>query len=312
MMKPGWQLEVAHRYDFPYSLHVGYSYRETIVIEREVTIMNWKLIVCSAAIIAGLVLPASCGTAGNLPAPADSGPSYASLKNAVVSEYTGKKPVEWGETVAGVKTSLATKERVIALTLDACGSPTGKGIDAKLINFLVREGIPATLFINARWIDANPELFLELARNPLFTIANHGLLHKPASVNGRSAYGIRGTKDLGELVDEIELNAEKIHRLTGKRPAYYRSGTAYYDEIAVQVAEKLGHTVIGYSVLGDAGATFTREQVTAALLKSVPGSIVIAHMNHPESGTGKGIMAAVPLLKKKGFRFVRLSDYPLQ
>lgn len=55
-----------------------------------------------------------------------------------------------------------------------------------------------------------------------------------------------------------------------------------------------------------------KEQVTAALLRSVPGSIVIAHMNHPESGTGKGIMAAVPLLKKKSFRFVRLSDYPLQ
>jgi peptidoglycan/xylan/chitin deacetylase (PgdA/CDA1 family) len=65
-------------------------------------------------------------------------------------------------------------------------------------------------------------------------------------------------------------------------------------------------------VLGDAGATFTKEQVTAALLTSVPGSIVILHMNHPESGTGKGVMAAVPLLKKKGFRFVRLSDYPLQ
>jgi len=151
LMKPGWQLEVAHRYDFPYSLHVGYSYRETVVIEREVTIMNWKLIVCSAAIITGLVLPASRGTAGNLPAPADSGPSYASLKNAVVSEYAGKKPVEWGETVAGVMTSLATKERVIALTLDACGSPTGKGIDAKLINFLVREGIPATRIRSCSW-----------------------------------------------------------------------------------------------------------------------------------------------------------------
>lgn len=274
--------------------------------------VNWKLILGSAVIIAGLVIPVLGHTAGNLPVTSDTRQSYADLKNAVVSAYTGKKPVEWGETVTGVKTSLATKERVIALTLDACGSPTGKGIDARLIDFLVREQVPATLFINSRWIDANPELFLKLARNPLFTIANHGLLHKPASVNGRSVYGISGTKDLGELVDEIELNAEKIRVLTGKRPVFYRSGTAYYDEIAVQVAEKLGHKVIGFSVLGDAGATFTREQVTAAFLKAVPGSIVIAHMNHPESGTGKGIMAAVPQLKKKGFRFVSLSDYPLR
>lgn len=234
------------------------------------------------------------------------------MKKEIVAAYSGREPKEWGETVTGVKSSLATKDKVVAFTLDACGSASGKGIDAELIRFLDKEKVPATLFINARWIDANPDLFLHLARNPLFTIANHGLLHKPASVNGKSVYGINGTRDVGELVDEIELNAEKIEKLTGKRPVYYRSGTAFYDEIAVQVAERLGHQVIGFSVLGDAGATYSAEKVTAALLKSSPGSIVILHMNHPESGTGVGVMAAVPLLKKMGFRFVRLSDYPLR
>ncbi len=238
--------------------------------------------------------------------------SSASLKAELVAAYAGETPEEWGEAVTGVKTSLKTKDRVIALTFDACGSPKGKGVDMDLIRFLEQEKVPATLFINARWIDANPELFLSLAANPLFTIANHGFHHRPASVTGRSIYGIDGTKDVAELVGEIELNARKIEQLTGQRPRYYRSGTAYYDEIAVQVSERLGHQVIGFSVLGDAGATFTKEQVTAALLKSVPGSIVILHMNHPESGTGEGVMTAIPQLKKKGFRFVRLSDYPLQ
>lgn len=252
--------------------------------------------------------------AAGMTAPAEAAPAdeFAARTQQIIAAYSGREPVEWGETVTGVKTSLATKDRVVALTLDACGSKTGKGIDAELMRFLEKENVPATLFINARWIDANLELFLELARNPLFTIANHGLLHKPASVNGKSVYGIDGTKDVGEMVDEIELNARKIEKLTGTRPVYYRSGTAYYDEIAVEIAGRLGHQVIGFNVLGDAGATFTAEQVTAALLTSTPGSIVILHMNHPESGTGKGVMAAVPQLKKKGFRFVRLSEYPLR
>jgi len=56
LMKPGWQLEVAHRFDFPYGLRVVCSYREAVVIEREVTIMNWKLILGSAAIIAAVPL----------------------------------------------------------------------------------------------------------------------------------------------------------------------------------------------------------------------------------------------------------------
>ena len=236
----------------------------------------------------------------------------ATLKAEIEAEYAGTTPKEWGETVSGVKTFLKTNKRVIALTFDACGSPKGKGIDLDLIHFLEQEKIPATLFINARWIDANPELFLKLAANPLFTIANHGFLHRPASVNGRSIYGIDGTRNISELVDEIELNARKIEQLTGTRPVYYRSGTAYYDELAVKIAERLGHQVVGFSVLGDAGATFSREQVTAALLTSGPGSIVILHMNHPESGTGQGVMTAVPLLKKSGFRFVSLTEYPLQ
>jgi peptidoglycan/xylan/chitin deacetylase (PgdA/CDA1 family) len=234
---------------------------------------------------------------------------YDLLKKKVVAEFSGKSPNEWGETVTGVKTRLATDDRVIALTLDACGSPHGKGFDKALIGYLEKEKIPATLFINSRWIDANRELFLKLAANPLFEIGNHGLLHKPASVNGRSVYGIGGTKDVAELIDEIELNAVKIRELTGKTPRWYRSGAAYYDEVAVAVANRLGYEVIGFNVLGDAGATYTGDQVREALLKAGPGAIVIMHMNHPEGQTAEGALAALPELKKRGFRFVKLSDY---
>ena len=239
-------------------------------------------------------------------------PALGLLKQQISSSYSGRKPVQWGERVTGVRTRLATDEKVIALTLDACGSARGKGVDARLMDYLAQEQIPATLFINARWIDANPELFRRLAANPLFEIANHGLRHKPASVNGRSVYGIDGTRDAGELVDEIELNARKIEAISGRRPRLYRSGTAYYDELAVEIANLLQHEVAGFSVLGDAGATYSAAQVKAALLKSISGDVILCHMNHPESGTGAGIISAVPELKRRGFTFVRMSDYPLK
>lgn len=239
-------------------------------------------------------------------------PSLESLYQEVSMRFSGRTPRQWGENVAGVRTRLATDEKVIALTLDACGSAKGRGVDTILINFLEQERIPATLFINARWIDANPGLFRRLADNPQFEIANHGLRHKPASVNGRSVYGINGTKDVRALVEEIELNARKIETITGVRPKLYRSGTAYYDEVAVEVSRFLKHEVAGYSVLGDAGATFSAVQVKSALLKSTSGDIILCHMNHPESGTAAGIIAAVPELRARGFRFVRMSDYPLK
>ncbi len=261
--------------------------------------------------VAVILLSTSPGQAGQSVPAGETGAGQG-VKKRLVEQYGSAMPHEWGETVTGVKTRLNTKEKIIALTLDACGSRGGMGFDAQLLAFLQREKVPATLFINARWIGPNQDTFNRLAADPLFEIANHGLRHKPASVTGKSVYGISGTKDVGELVDEIELNALKIEELTGRRTRFYRSGTAYYDEVAVRIAQELDHQVAGFSVLGDAGATYTREQVKKALLGSTPGSIIIAHMNHPESGTGPGIMDAVPELKKRGFKFVRLSDLPLR
>ena len=264
--------------------------------------------------LAGL---ASClGSVGFVHASSDAGAvgdsAYENLKHQLVERYGTSVPRQWGETVNGVKTRLKTTEKVIALTLDACGSAKGMAFDSKLIEFLEREQVPATLFINARWVGPNRATFDRLAANPLFEIANHGLHHKPASVSGKSVYGIDGTRTVAELVDEIELNNQKLAELTGKGPRFYRSGTAYYDDVAVKVAGELGVQVAGFSVLGDRGATYSREEVKRALLKAGPGDVVIIHMNHPESGTAAGVMEAVPELKKRGFRFVRLSDVELE
>ncbi|MBW2186397.1 MAG: polysaccharide deacetylase family protein [Deltaproteobacteria bacterium] len=237
--------------------------------------------------------------------------AYDIVKQRIVTTYQDVVPQQWGETVTGVKTHLATQDKIIALTFDACGSQHGMQHDTKITDFLIKEQIPATLFINARWIEPNMAAFQSLSANPLFEIGNHGYQHRPASVNGRSVYGITGTNSVAALVDEIELNARKVEALTGKRPLFYRSGTAYYDEVAVQIAQELGSEVAGFSVLGDAGATYSRQQVKQALLSATAGDIVILHMNHPESGTAEGLIDAIPELKRRGFRFVQLSDIPL-
>ncbi len=221
-------------------------------------------------------------------------------------------PKEWGLNVTGVKTRLATDKKVVALTLDDCGGIHGSGYDRRLIDFLVRNRIPATLFVTGKWIDKNPATFRQLAANPLFEIENHGLDHLPCSVTGRSAYGIRGTKNASEVMREIDLNGKKIEKIAGRRPVFYRSGTAHYDEIAVGIANRLGYQVVNYSINGDLGATASRSKIAHNLLKADAGSIVIMHMNHPERETAEGFIAAWPLLKKRGFTFVKLADYPLK
>jgi len=151
-----------------------------------------------------------------------------------------------------------------------------------------------------------------LARNPLFEIENHGLSHRPCSANSRSVYGIKGTGSVDEIVEEIEQNGKKIESLTGRKPRYYRSGTAYCDEICIEVANRLGYEVVNFNILGDAGATYSKDQVRRALLHAPPSSVILLHMNHPEAGTAEGVIEAVPELKGRGFRFVLLSEYGLR
>jgi peptidoglycan/xylan/chitin deacetylase (PgdA/CDA1 family) len=243
--------------------------------------------------------------------PASQAPA-PSAKERLVAAYKYQTPKDWGERVAGVKTQLDTSEKVIALTFDACGGPRGSRIDTSLIETLRQEKIPATLFVSGSWIDANAAAFKKLAADPLIEIENHGLAHKPCSVNGNKAYGIKGTASVAELVDEIEKNGRKIEAVTGGKPKFYRPGTAYCDEVAVKVAGELGYEVVNYSVLGDAGATWTREKVREALLKAGPGAIVILHMNQPRGQTAAGLKEAIPLLRQKGYRFVKLSEFPLK
>lgn len=217
--------------------------------------------------------------------------------------------MQWGENVTGVTTHFNSDKKKISLTFDACGgSAKSSQYDAGLIEFLIDNHIPATLFINARWIDANPDIFLKLASNPLFEIANHGTAHKPLSTEGKSIYGIKGTASEAEVIAEIEGNNEKIFALTGKRPVFFRSGTAYYDEKAVALARKHGMEIGGFSVLGDAGATFSAPKVAQQLINARSGDIIIFHMNHPEGGTREGIIEGINALLKEGFTFVRLSD----
>ncbi|SOC46926.1 Peptidoglycan/xylan/chitin deacetylase, PgdA/CDA1 family [Blastococcus aggregatus] len=227
----------------------------------------------------------------------------------VVARYAGMTPTAFGLDVPGVVNRLPTSERVVALTFDACGGARGSGYDAALIETLRATGTPATLFLNQRWIGAHPDLAAELAADPLFELANHGTVHLPLSVTGAAAYGIAGTTGAGEVFDEVDGNRRTLTELTGAAPRFFRSGTAHYDDVAVRIAGELGETVVNFDVNGDAGATSSARQVTAALQSVSPGSIVIGHLNQPTGGTAAGVAAALPRLTADGFRFVRLSDY---
>ncbi|HEY6743316.1 MAG TPA: polysaccharide deacetylase family protein [Lapillicoccus sp.] len=225
----------------------------------------------------------------------------------VAARYAGRKPTTWGIDVQGIDASVpAAGGRTLALTFDACGGPGGSRIDTGLVELLRRNHVPATLFLNQRWVQSNRAYAEQLVADPLFHIGNHGTRHLPLSVSGRSAYGVLGTRSAQEVVDEVWGNHEYVRSLTGQAPTWFRCGTAHYDEVAVAIVRDLGYRVAGFATNGDSGATFTAAQVTSALTHAANG-IVIMHMNQPGRGTMPGVAAALPTLKAAGTTFVHLT-----
>lgn len=228
----------------------------------------------------------------------------------IAGKYRNASPVQWGEHVSGTASRIAAKGKEIALTFDACGGKKGSAVDRDLLDFLRQERIPATLFLSGRWLAKNRETARELAADPLFELANHGAEHRPLSVTGRSAYGIPGTESASGAAREVEANARLLEEITGKRPRYFRSGTNHYDEVAVRVAAELGHVTVSHSHNGDGGASYSQKKIADGLLSLRGGEIVLFHMNRPEGRTAEGLKEAVPLLREKGFRFVKLGERP--
>lgn len=250
--------------------------------------------------------PTASTTVEPISPPAVQAPAVPS-QDRIVADFTGRVPRYWGLEAPGILQTLADPAAGIALTVDFCGGHGGNGVDRAALDVLQSLEVPATLFLNARWIHANTSLVGELAAVPFFELANHGSRHLPLSVTGNSAYGISGTQNIAQVYEEIMTNDNLLTEINGERPRFFRPGTAFLDEIATEIAYALGTVPAGFSINADGGATYPPHMVAAETGKARPGDIIISHGNHPNSGTAAGFAQAIPALLDKGFVFTTLS-----
>ena len=197
----------------------------------------------------------------------------------------------------------------VALTLDACSGL----FDEDLISFLVRNRIPATLFVTKKWLDRNARgLAILKAHLDLFDIEDHGENHIPAVVGaGRKVYGIPGEPDMIHLRREVSEGARAIEKATGVPPHWYRGATGEYDQAAADEIRRMNYKIAGFSVNADAGATLSRAAVRDRLRHVQAGDVIIAHMNKPSSQTAEGMSDGLIEILRRGLVFVRLDQVQL-
>ncbi len=195
---------------------------------------------------------------------------------------------------------------VVALTLDACSG----GFDRTLIDYLIAQRIPATVFATRKWLRRNRAgISLLLLHPELFQIENHGMDHRPAVIGkDRQVYGITGHRNTAGLIREVLGGAAEITQHLGVAPRWYRGATAVYDADAIKFIQGMGYGIAGFSVNADQGATLSSAAIEGRLARVVNGDIIIAHMNRPDSDTAQGLQRGLDALARRGFHWVKLGN----
>jgi peptidoglycan/xylan/chitin deacetylase (PgdA/CDA1 family) len=187
----------------------------------------------------------------------------------------------------------------IALTFDAC--PTGKPdeYDEQVIDVLLRDNVPATLFLSGRWVEKNPDKAKFLAGQDQFEIAAHSYYHphmmeKPDDRDAR----------------EFKRTQAVIRKVTGKTPRYFRPPYGEADERIAKLAASAGLVTVQYDIAsGDPDPGLSARRIVRVLLRDAQGgSIIVFHMNRNGVHTAEVLPEIIQGLRKKGFKLVTVGE----
>ena len=190
-------------------------------------------------------------------------------------------------------------EKKIALTFDACPTSKVDEYDEKVIEVLVREKVPATLFMSGRWVEKNTDTVKSLAANPQFEIANHAFWH-PHMLE----------KDDERILRELKRTQDIIRKVTGKRPKYFRPPFGEVDERLVKLAAQAGLVTVQYDIASgdpDPGLS-TKRIIRGVVAEAKGGSIVVFHMNENGPRTHEALPEVIKQLREKGYELVTVGE----
>ncbi|WP_405923686.1 polysaccharide deacetylase family protein [Streptomyces sp. NBC_00035] len=208
-----------------------------------------------------------------------------------------------------------TRDKTVALTFDAdmtadqgARAAAGEHFDnPRLISTLRAHKVPATVFMTGRWADEYPQEARSIGRDPLFEVANHSYSHYAFTDD---CYGLPTVPE-----DRMRSDVERAFAAFKKAGVprampYFRFPGGCYDQRALRTLSAAGVTAVQWDVVsGDAFAT-DADAVAQQVLDGVrPGSVVVMHCTRSAApATEEAVRTIVPELRKKGYRFVKVSE----
>lgn len=260
---------------------------------------------------------AACGTPGT---PRAARPGHpASATGSASADAAPSRPPTLSPGSSGLTPVFTngprTPDRTVALTFDADmtadqgpRAAAGEHFDnPQLIATLRASKVPATVFMTGRWADEYPMEAKDIGQDPLFEVANHSYSHYAFT---NDCYGLPTVSE-----DRMRADVEEAYAAFKKAGVphampYFRFPGGCYDQRALRTLSAVGVTAVQWDVVsGDAFAT-DADAVARQVLEGVkPGSVVVMHCTRSAApATERALRTIVPELRKKGFRFVKVSE----
>lgn len=191
----------------------------------------------------------------------------------------------------------------VALTFDACPG----SFDHRVADTLVRNNVPATIFVTGAWIRRNPDAAAFLMAHPeIFALENHGDEHIPPVLGSRRIFGIKTGGEIDAIRREVRLGARDVQQLSGAAPRWYRASTGFYSPEVMDEIEAWDFSIGAYSLNADQGASLPAATVAKRLAAAADGDVIVSHINQPHRSSGQGVAAGIEALVARRVRFVRL------
>ncbi|MFC8915234.1 polysaccharide deacetylase family protein [Streptomyces sp. NPDC057116] len=234
-------------------------------------------------------------------------PSPAGVPPTMAPGPGGLTPVfERGPVTAG---------RTVALTFDADmtadqGPRAARGErfdNPALIDTLRRLEVDATVFMTGRWAEEYPDQARAIGNDPRFELANHSYSHHAFKA---PCYGLPALP-AADMAADVR-RAFTAFRAAGARNVvpYFRFPGGCYDDGALRALAEARVTAVQWDVVGGDAFATDADAVAEQVLAGVrPGSLVVMHCTRSAAPvTEQAVRRIVPELRRRGYRFVKVSE----
>ncbi len=165
-----------------------------------------------------------------------------------------------------------------------------------ILDALKKENIPATFFLSGAWAERHPDLVSRIV--------------KEGYEIGILGYDYKDYTEIEEakIRQDLSKAQEAFKKLNVKDIELVRAPTGHFDKRTLNIAEKMGYTLVHWSLDSKDWTNPGVETIVENVKKTKKGDIILLHASDSAKQTAKAIPGIVSEIKNRNLKMVTVSE----